>query len=93
MRNLLLAVALGLGIGFAATGAQAAALGGGNLAAVESAAKSGNSVVEKTHYRRWRHRHNYYYGRRHYRPYYGYGYYRPYYRHHRSWRHHNRRHW
>jgi hypothetical protein len=96
MRKLLLAVAFGLGIGFAATGAQAAALGGGNLAAVETAAKSGNSVVEKTYYRRhWRHgnRHRYYGGRRYYRPYYGYGYYRPYYRHHRYWRHHHRRHW
>jgi hypothetical protein len=83
MRNLFLAVALALGIGFAATGAQAAAVSG-NVAAVDAVAKSGNSVVEKTYYRRGYYgRHRYY--RRHwrrgygYRPYYGYGYGRPYY--------------
>ncbi|MBY0561824.1 hypothetical protein [Hyphomicrobium sp.] len=95
MRNLLLALALGLGIGFAATGAQAATLGGGNLAAVESAAKSGNSVVEQTRYRRhWRGGYGRgYYGPRYYRPYYGYGYNRPYrsYGHNRPWRQNHRR--
>ncbi len=87
MRNLLLAVALALGLGFAANGAQAAAVSGNVAAAVDTAAKSGNSVVEKTYYRRgyyyrrhWRHR---YWGRpywrhRYYRRHY-YGY-RPYYR-------------
>ncbi len=83
VRNLLLAVALALGIGFAATGAQAAAVGG-NVAAIQSVAKSGNSVVEKTYYRRryWRHR---YYRRHYWRP---YGYYRPYGYRHRYWRRH-----
>jgi hypothetical protein len=99
MRNLFLAVALALGLGFAATGAQAAAVSG-NVAAVDAVAKSGNSVVENTYYRRrYVYRNRYY--RRHwrphygYRPYYGYGYGRPYYRHygyrHRYWRH--RRHY
>lgn len=94
MRNLFLAVALALGLGFAATGAQAAAVGG-NVSAIDAVAKSGNSAVEKTYYRRGYYgRHRYwrrgYYGyrpywrRRYYaRPYY-YGY-RPYYR--RHWRH------
>ncbi len=62
MKSLLLAVALALGIGFAATGAQAAAVSG-NVAAVQSVAKSGNSVVEKTYYRR-RHWRGYRYGNR-----------------------------
>jgi hypothetical protein len=89
MRKIFMAVALVLGIGFAATGAQAAAVSG-NVAAVDTVAKSGNSLVEKTYYRRryWGHRH---YGRRYYgyRPYYGYGYGygRPYYGYrHRYWR-------
>jgi hypothetical protein len=90
MRSLLLAVALALGIGFVATGAQAAAVGG-NVAAIQSVAKSGNSVVEKTYYRRryWRHR---YYRRHYWRPYYGYYGYRPYYGYgyrHRYWRRHH----
>jgi hypothetical protein len=87
MRKIFMAVALVLGIGFAATGAQAAAVSS-NVAAVDAVAKSGNSIVEKTYYRGryWRHRH---YGHRYYgyRPYYGYGYGRPYY-----WRHHGYRH-
>jgi len=94
MRKLLLAVAFALGFGFAATGTQAAAIGT-NVAGLQSSAKSGNSLVEKTYYRRryWRHRH----GWRHHRyarpwgySYRRYGwrhhYYRPYYRHHRYWR-------
>lgn len=86
MRSLFLAVALALGIGFAATGAQAAAVGG-NVAAIQTVAKSGNSVVEKTYYRRrYYYRHRYY--RRHYwRPHvFGYRHYG--YRH-RYWRRHH----
>jgi hypothetical protein len=95
MRNALLAVALALGIGFAATGAQAA-MPGGDLSALKSvAATNGNSVVEKTYYRRyWRH--NYYY--RHHHRHYGWRYHHRHYGwryHHRhyGWRHHHRHHW
>jgi hypothetical protein len=89
MRNLLLAAALAFGLGVAATGAPAAPVSG-NVVAVDTAAKTGNSAVEKTYYRRgyyyrrhWRHR---YWGRpywrhRYYRRHY-YGY-RPYWRRHR----------
>ncbi len=57
MKNLLLAVAFAFGIGFAVTGAQAAVVSG-NVAAVQSVAKSGHSLVEEAYYRRrhWRHR-------------------------------------
>ncbi len=95
MRNVILAADLALGIGFAATGAQAAALSG-NVAAIDAAAKSGHSVVEKTyHRRRYGYRRNWRRGYG-YRPYYGYGYGRPYYGRsygyrHRYWRH--RRHY
>jgi hypothetical protein len=94
MRNLLLAVALALGLGFAATGAQAATIGS-NVSALQSTAKAGNSLVEKTYYRRGHWRHRYYSRHRYYRPwryrshrYYGWRHhhYRPYYRHHRRWR-------
>lgn len=95
MRNLFLAAALVLGLGVATTGAQAAAVSG-NVTAVDAVAKSGNPVVEKTHYRRYYHRHRYwrrpywrhrYYRRHYWRPYYGYRYgYR-----HRYW--HHRRHY
>lgn len=88
MRNLLLAVAFALGLGFAATGTQAATIGN-NVTALQSSAKAGNSLVEKTYYRRrywrhhryyrpWRYRHRHYYWRHHHRPYY--------WRHHRYWR-------
>jgi hypothetical protein len=92
MRNLLLAVAFALGLGFAVTSAEAATIGG-NAAAIQTAAKSGNSIVEKTYYRRryWGHRR--YWRRGYYRP---WGYYhrrhywgRPYWRHHRYWRRHH----
>lgn len=93
MRNLLLAIAFALGLGFAATGSQAAAVSN-NVSAIQSSAKAGNSLVEKTHYRRrhWRHgrywRYNRYYRPRHYRH---HRYHRHHHRHHRHYRHH--RHW
>lgn len=98
MRNLLLAAAFALGLGFAATGAQAAAIGS-NVAGIEAAAKIGNPVVEKTYYRRgWGHRR--YWGHRRWRGgYYHRGWGRGYYhrgwgwRHHRYWRYHHRRHY
>ncbi|MFT3730767.1 MAG: hypothetical protein QM780_04965 [Hyphomicrobium sp.] len=77
MRNLFLAAALALGIGFIASDAQAATVSG-NIAAVQTAAQSGNGLVEKTHYRRGYYYRHGYYG---YRPYWHRGYYR---RHH--WR-------
>jgi hypothetical protein len=90
MRKLFLAVAMALGFGFAATGSQAATIGS-NVSALQSSAKAGNSLVEKTQYyrRNWRHRHNWRH-RGYNRPWgysyrrYGWrhNYYRPYYRHH-----------
>jgi hypothetical protein len=86
MRNLLLAVAFALGLGFAATGVQAAALGS-NVSALQSSAKASNSLVQKTYHRRghWRHR-PYWRHHRSYRPYrYNYRHYG--WRHHRHYRH------
>ena len=71
MRNLLLAVAFALGLGFAATGTEAAAIGS-NVTALQSSAKAGNSLVEKTSYRRRYWRHRYYSRNRYYRPRYNY---------------------
>jgi hypothetical protein len=90
MRNLLLAAAFALGLGFAATGAQASAIGS-NVACIETAAKTGNPLVVKDYYRRhWRHRgwrHGYYHrGWRH-------GYYHRGWHHRYYWRHHRRHYW
>jgi hypothetical protein len=82
MRRILLAAALALGFGLATTGAQAATLNT-NLATVDTVAKSGHSLVEKTYYHRRYWRHRYYWRHRHH-------YWRPYYRRHYWWRHHHR---
>jgi hypothetical protein len=49
LRNMVLGAALALGFAFATTGAQAAAVSS-NIEAVQSLARSGDSVVEKTYY-------------------------------------------
>lgn len=93
MRNLLLAIAFALGLGFATTGTQAATVGN-NVTAIQSSAKAGNALVEKTYYRRggyWGHR-RYWRHHRYYRPWrynyrhYGWRHHHRYYRHHRYWR-------
>lgn len=94
MRNLFLAVAFALGLGFAATGAQAAPVSS-NLAGLQSTVKAGNPLVEKTHYQRryWRHR---YYSRHRYSRPWGYSnhrYYRGRHYHHRPYYRHHHRHW
>ena len=48
MRNLLLAVAFALGLGFAATSAGAATVGGNTASAIGTLAKSSTPLVEKT---------------------------------------------
>jgi hypothetical protein len=98
MRNLLLAVAFALGLGFAATSAGAATVGGNTASAIGTLAKSSTPLVEKTYYRGryWRHRHwrhrPYYRGWGYARPYRGYGWGHRHYRH-RYWRYHHRRYW
>ena len=81
MRNILLATALALGVGFTGSGAQAAALSNA-VAEVGAATQADHSLIEKTDYREG-------YGDRYserYNDRYNYSYERPYWHHRHHWR-------